>query len=257
MISKTKKQMLMRKVCFILSLAAFCIGGKAQDLQQNAQVPQLPTRYQWKVEASAGVCCSVLDTDVSGLAHTSYNVRPGFTAGVAAEYNIIENLAIGAGIHFVQRDYLYQNQGGDSWNTRYNNKFLSIPLTVGYYLLHNPYKEKGLWIKPQVGVFYDYFLSMHTKGTYPMNIMEGHKGDGSYIKYNTTYDFKKNENHLCRSLFGGEAGIQVGYSFGRIDASVGYQFQYGFSHIYQDKARTSKTARRNSSVITAGAAYKF
>ncbi len=247
----------MRKIWFITALAAISLGGKAQVAQQNIQVPQQSEHYLWKIEASAGVCCSVLDTDVSGLAHTSYNVRPGFTAGVAAEYNIIDNLTIGAGIRFVQRDYLYQNQGGDSWNTRYNNNFLSVPLTVGYYLLRNPYREKGLWLKPQVGVFYDYFLSMHTKGTYPMDIMEGHTGDGSYIKYGTTYDFKKNENHLRRHLFGGEAGIQVGYSFGRIDASIGYKFQYGFSHIYQDKARTSKTARRNSSVITAGAAYKF
>lgn len=173
------------------------------------------------------------------------------------EYNIVDQLAVGAGIRFVQRDYLYQNLGGDSWNTRYNNNFISIPLHVGYYLLHNPYHEKGLWIKPQVGVYYEYFTSMHTKGMYPMNIMEGYKGDGTYIRYNTTYDFKKNENHLRRSLFGGEAGIKIGYSFGKIDASVGYQFQYGFSHIYQDKASTSKTARRNSSVITAGIAYKL
>ena len=77
------------------------------------------------------------------------------------------------------------------------------------------------------------------------------------IKYNTTYDFKKNENHLRRSLFGGEAGIKIGYSFGKIDGSIGYNFQYGFSHIYEEKARTSKTARRNSSVITAGIAYKL
>lgn len=170
---------------------------------------------------------------------------------------IVDQLAVGTGIRFVQRDYLYQNLGGDSWNTRYNNNFISIPLHVGYYLLHNPYHEKGLWIKPQVGVYYEYFTSMHTKGMYPMNIMEGYKGEGTYIRYNTTYDFRKNENHLRRSLFGGEAGIKVGYSFGKIDASVGYQFQYGFSHIYQEKASTSKTARRNSNLITASAAYKF
>ena len=59
------------------------------------------------------------------------------------------------------------------------------------------------------------------------------------------------------SLFGGEAGIKIGYSFGKIDGSIGYNFQYGFSHIYEEKARTSKTARRNSSVITAGIAYKL
>ena len=236
----------MRKVYLAIALGFCCQGILAQQ-----------SSYRWKVEAEAGVSCIVLDTDVSGLSETYYKVRPGFTAAIGAEYNIVDQLAVGTGIRFVQRDYLYQNLGSDSWNTRYNNNFISIPLHLSYYLLHNPYHEKGLWIKPQVGVYYEYFTSMHTKGMYPMNIMEGYKGDGSYIRYNTTYDFRKNENHLRRSLFGGEAGIKIGYSFGKIDASVGYQFQYGFSHIYQEKASTSKTARRNSSLITASAAYKF
>ena len=249
----------MRKVLFTLVLAALgSLGLQAQGTtqRQNAEKPPATT-YRWKVEAEAGVCCSVLDTDVSGLGTTSYMVRPGFTANIAAEYNIVDHLAVGTDIRFLQRDYMYQNQGGDSWHTRYNNNFISIPLTVGYYLFHNPYQEKGLWVKPQVGVYYEYLASLHTKGIYPMNIMEGANSGGTFLKYNTTYDFKTNENHLRRSLFGGEAGVKVGYSFGRIDAHVGYLFQYGFSHIYQDKARTSKTARRNSSVITAGVAYKL
>lgn len=236
----------MRKVLFLLALTAYSTNLLAQA-----------TSHKWKVEAEAGVSCSILDSDVSGLSNVTYKVRPGFTASIGAEYNVVDNLAVGAGIHFIQRDYLYQNLGGDAWNTRYINNFVGIPVTVGYYLLHNPYREKGLWLKPQVGVFYEYFTSMQTRGTYPMNIMEGYKGDGSYIKYNTSYDFSANENHLRRSMLGGELGIKVGYSFGRIDAHVGYNFQYGFSHIYQEKSRTSKTARRNSSVITAGIAYKL
>lgn len=241
----------MRKVFIVIAMASCGLGTMAQ----NAQAQQ--ENYRWKVEAEAGVSCSVLDTDVSGLSNTTYKVRPGFIIGVAAECNVVDNLAVGLGVSFVQRDYLYQNLGSDAWRTRYNNNFISIPLTVGYYLLHNPYKEKGLWLKPQVGVYYDYFVSMHTNGTYPMNIMEGYDGEGAYLDYKTTYDFGANENHLRRSLFGGEAGIKVGYSFGRIDAFAGYRFQYGFSHIYQDKSRNSKTARRNSSIITVGASYKF
>ncbi len=217
----------------------------------------LPEPYRWKVEAEAGVSCSVLDTDVSGLAGVSYKVRPGVTAGVAAENNVVDNLAVGLGVRFVQRDYLYLNRSSDSWKTRYNNNFISIPLTVGYYLLHNPYQEKGLWLKPQVGVFYEYFVSMHTKGTYPVDLLDDYKGGGAYFEYKSTYDFSTNENHLRRSLFGGEVGIQAGYSFGRIDAFASYRFQYGFSHIYQEKSRGSKTARRNSSIITVGVSYKF
>ena len=151
----------MKKVYLSIALGFCCQGILAQQ-----------SSYRWKVEAEAGVSCSVLDTDVSGLSETYYKVRPGFTAAIGAEYNIVDQLAVGAGIRFIQRDYLYQNLGGDSWNTRYNNNFISIPLHVGYYLLHNPYHEKGLWIKPQVGIYYEYFTSMHTKGMYPMNIMD-------------------------------------------------------------------------------------
>ena len=132
----------MRKIFFAIALAFCCQGIQAQQ-----------TSYRWKVEAEAGVSCSVLDTDVSGLSTTTYKVRPGVATGIGAEYLAVDNLAVGTGIRFVQRDYLYQNLGGDSWNTRYNNNFISIPLHVGYYLIHNPYHEKGLWIKPQVGVY--------------------------------------------------------------------------------------------------------
>ncbi len=241
----------MRKVFIVLVMASCGMGTMAQNTATRLG------SYRWKVEAEAGVSCSVLDTDVSGMTGTSFKVRPGVTVGIAAEYNAVDNLAVSLGVQFVQRDYLYLNKGSDTWKTRYNNNFVSIPLTVGYYLLHNPYTEKGLWLKPQVGVFYDYFVSMHTHGTYPMNIMEGYSGEGTYLDHKSTYDFSTNENHLRRSLFGGEVGVQVGYSFGRVDVFAGYRFQYGFSHIYQEKSHGSKTARRNSSVITVGTSCKF
>lgn len=234
-------------------LASCSMMVQAQEQQGNS----LQTHHKWRVEAETGVSMSVLDADVSGLSKTSYKVKPGFTIGATAEYNAVDNLAVGIGIRFVQRNYLYQIAGADAWETRYTNNFINIPLTVGYYFLHNPYKEKGLWLKPQVGVYYEYFTSMHTKGSYPINIMADYEDNMPYIDYESTYDFGANENHLRRSLFGGEAGIQAGYSFGCIDAFVTYRYQYGFSHIYKEKSRTSKTTRRNSSVITVGASYKF
>ena len=88
----------MRKVYLSIALGFCCQGILAQQ-----------SSYRWKVEAEAGVSCSVLDTDVSGLSETYYKVRPGFTAAIGAEYNIVDQLAVGAGIRFVQRDYLYQN----------------------------------------------------------------------------------------------------------------------------------------------------
>ena len=69
----------MRKVYFAIALA-FC--------SQGIQAQQ--TSYRWKVEAEAGVSCSVLDTDVSGLSTTTYKVRPGVATGIGAEYLAVE-----------------------------------------------------------------------------------------------------------------------------------------------------------------------
>ena len=75
----------MRKVYLAIALGFFSQGIQAQQ-----------SSYRWKVEAEAGVSCSVLDTDVSGLSETYYKVRPGFTAAIGAEYNIVDQLAVGA-----------------------------------------------------------------------------------------------------------------------------------------------------------------
>ena len=107
----------MRKVYLSIALGFCCQGILAQQ-----------SSYRWKVEAEAGVSCSVLDTDVSGLSETYYKVRPGFTAAIGAEYNIVDQLAVGTGIRFVQRDYLYQNLGGDSWNARCAHSCMIIGL---------------------------------------------------------------------------------------------------------------------------------
>lgn len=214
--------------------------------------------YKWKVEAEAGVSCSVLDVDVSNVLGSSYKVRPGFISGVGIEYNVFDRMAVATGLRFVQRNYLFQKTGEEGRNTRYGNNFLSVPLTVGYYLFHNPYREKGFFAKVQAGVFYDYFVSMHTTGYYPVYVQEGTgASSAAYVKYSTTYDFGANDNHLRRSLWGAEGGVRVGYSFQHIDLFASYNYHYGFSHIYQEKSHGAKTTRRCSSVITVGAACKF
>ena len=80
----------MIKVYFAIALAFCCQGILAQQ-----------TSYRWKVEAEAGVSCSVLDTDVSGLSTTTYKVRPGVATGIGAEYLAVDNLSVGTGIRFV------------------------------------------------------------------------------------------------------------------------------------------------------------
>ena len=213
---------------------------------------------KWKVEAEAGVSCSILDADVSNLIGSSYKVRPGFASGIGVEYNVYDRIAVGTGLRFIQRDYLFQKTGEEGRNTRYGNNFISVPLTMGYYLFHNPYQEKGFFVKVQAGVFYDYFVSMHTTGHYPVYVQEGAANNSTaYLKYSATYDFGTNDNHLRRSLWGAEGGVRAGYSLGRIDVFASYSYHYGFSHIYQEKSHSAKTTRRCSSVITVGAAYKF
>lgn len=235
----------MRKLLFICLFLSTALHISAQESKN------------WRIEVEAGVSCSVLDADVSNLQASSYKVRPGIVIGASAERLLVEGLSVGVGIRFAQRNYLFEKTKQNAWNTLYTNNFIDIPLTVGYYLIHNPYKEKGIWLKPQVGVYYEYFTGMHTSGSYPIYVMQGANEVPTYLRYKSSYDFSANDNHLRRSLFGGKASIKMGYSLKSIDIFVGYSYHYGFSHIYQDKATTTKTTRRNSMTMTAGVAYKF
>ena len=133
------------------------------------------------------------------------------------------------GVSFTQRNCLYQCFGGDAWETHYTNNFIGVPLTGEYYLLHIPFKENGLWLEPQVGVYYD----------------------------KSTYDFNVNESHLRRNLIGGEAGIRAGYSHSGFDTFIDYRYRRGLTPVYQEKSRTGTPAHRNSRTFSAGASYRF
>lgn len=235
----------MRRIVSVFLLLSLAVLVRAQE------------PHKWKLGVEAGVVCSVLDADMSNLQGSSYKVRPGVVAGLGVEYNVYDNLAVGTGVSFIQRDYLFQKTRNGGRYTRYNNNLINIPLTIGYYLFHNPYTEKGFWAKVQGGVFYEYLAGLHTSGRYPVYVQAEISGDTPYMKYSSSYDFSSNDNHLRRSLWGAHGGVQVGYSFRRFDVLVSYAYHYGFSHIYQEKAHGAKTTRRNSSVITVGAAYKF
>lgn len=212
--------------------------------------------YHWRASIDAGVSLTELNADVNKTQGSSYKVKTGIASGVNIEYNVFDNLVVASGIRYTQRNYKFERTRAYAFHTNYTNSFVDIPLTVGYYLFHNPYKEKGFWTKVQAGIIYEYFTRMHTKGSYADKISPD-ENNPTYTDWESTYDFGNNDNHLRRSLWTAEVGIQAGYSFGKIDAFAGYDYQYGMSHIYKEQWYNNSKERRNSSVIRIGAAYKF
>ena len=234
----------MKKHILIIILASLTSYCGAQDT------------YNWRASIDAGVSFTELDADVSKIQGSSYLVKPGITSSVNIEYNVYDNLVVGTGIRFTQRNYKFERTRAYAFHTNYTNNFVDIPFTVGYYLFHNPYKEKGFWTKVQTGIIFEYFTRMHTKGSYANKITPD-EDNPDYTDWENTYDFSSNDNHLRRSLWAAETGIQIGYSFGKIDVFIGYDYQYGLSHIYKEQWHGNSKERRNSSVVRIGAAYKF
>ncbi|MCE8624226.1 PorT family protein [Bacteroides fragilis] len=221
-------------------------------------IPSSVKAQKLKVSLDVGISKSILSSDVSNLVNTRYNTQTGVATGVNLEYNFFKDFIVGTGLGFIQRNYEYKKTDNiTGTHTLYKNNFMNVPLNVGLYIFNNPYKENGVWLKIQGGVYYEYFTRMHRKGEYP--IFAQLQKDGSYIRVqvNETYDFKRNENNLKRDLFGIEGTGEIGYSFKKIDVFASYTYQYGLTDIYKAKTSSNRKSRRISNIISLGVAYKF
>lgn len=211
-----------------------------------------------KVGIDLGLSRSNLTSDVSNLKDTRYDVGNGISTGIDVEYNFFSDFVVSSGISFIQRNYEYRKTNPSiGTQTNFRNNFLNIPLGIGVYILNNPHKEKGVWLKVQGGVFYEYFTSMHRKGDYPIIAEIQLSGELPLSHVDEKYDFGKNENKLRRSFWGLEGMGFAGYSFDKIDVFASYAYQHGLTSIYKVKTNAKKKNKRNSHVISIGVAYKF
>lgn len=235
-------------MAILFAIALYPITANAQNQKKN-----------FKVGVDLGLSQSILKNDVSNLADVKYEVGNGISTGVDVEYNFFSDFVVSSGISFVQRNYRYKKTDAVThMSTKYRNNFLNIPLNVGVYILKNPHKEKGFWLKVQGGIFYEYLTSVHRKGTYPIFSSLQPNGDYDISHVDEKYDFGKNENHYRRSFWGLEGMGFVGYSFETIDVFASYSYQFGLSDVYKVKTSASDDkTRRNSHVISLGVAYKF
>lgn len=221
-------------------------------------IPSLVKAQRFRASLDIGLSKSVLNSDVSNLANTCYETKTGVATGVNFEYNLFQDFVVGTGLRFMQRNYEYRKTDRiTGTHTLYENNFINIPLNVGLYIINNPYKEKGIWLKLQAGLFYEYFTRMHRQGDYP--VFAQLQEDDSFIstRVSETYDFGKNENNLKRNLFGIEGKGEIGCSFRNIDVFASYTYQYGLSDIYKAKTSSNRKSNRISSIISLGIAYKF
>lgn len=213
---------------------------------------------QIKVSAELGLTRSILNSDVSNLKNTKFEVNSGVMTGFNVEYNFFNNFVVATGLSFIQKNHEYKKTDNATiTNTSYKNNFINIPLNIGYYLITNPYNDKGFWLKISGGVFYERFISMNREGNYPTFFQA--QGNGKYIMTHADekYDFKTNEKHLKRNLWGIEAEGSVGYSFNSFDIFASYTYQHGLTGVYKTKSSSNIKEIFKSSIISLGCAYKF
>ncbi|MDN3692515.1 outer membrane beta-barrel protein [Chryseobacterium tructae] len=211
-----------------------------------------------KIAVDGGYTYTAMNANLSNLVNSRYTTRYGFGINLSGEYLIWKSLFISTGISYLQKNYQFERTGRHSgWFTKYNNDFLGFPLLVGGYILNNPNKSQGVWIKLAGGMYTEYWLKMKREGQYPVIGELQENGNFNYIQVSDTYDFEKNENQLNRFGYGLQGQAQLGYSFNKFDLHAAYNYQYGLSDI--NKAPTDKDQKMTtrSYMISLGVAYKF
>lgn len=215
-------------------------------------------KHHFNVGIDGGYTSSILHADLSNLVDSKYTTRPGFGVNLSGEYMVWKTFFVSTGIGLQQKNYQFERTGSRTgWYTRYTNNFLNIPLTVGAYILNNPYETTGVWLKVEGGMYSDYWLSMKRKGRYPVFGELQENGTFNYTEVQDTYDFDKNENQLNRWMYGLTGKAQVGYSFRKFNVYGSYSYQHGLSDINKDNEDKNQKATIRSYMISVGASYKF
>ncbi|QGN24067.1 outer membrane beta-barrel protein [Elizabethkingia anophelis] len=218
----------------------------------------ISAQNKFKIALDAGYTYSVLNGNLSNQIDSKYSGRYGVGVNLSGEYMIWNSLFVSIGVSFLQKKYKYKRTGIHSgWYSDYTNNFLSFPLMVGGYILHNPHESKGVWIKIAGGMYSEYWLSRKFDGQYPVFGELQPNNTFPYVEVSDTYDFKKNENQLNRWGYGVQGQAQLGYSFDKLDVYGTYNYQYGLSDInLTNKDKAMKEALR-SYMISVGVSYKF
>ncbi|MGK6341470.1 outer membrane beta-barrel protein [Chryseobacterium sp. DT-3] len=218
----------------------------------------ISAQHHFNIGLDAGYTSSILHADLSNLVDSKYESRPGFGVNLSGEYMIWKSFFVSTGVGFQQKNYEFKRTGSRTgWYTQYTNNFLTLPLTVGAYILNNPHETTGVWLKVEGGMYSDYWLSMKREGRYPVFGELQENGTFNYTEVSDTYDFKKNENQLNRWNYGLVGKAQLGYSFKKLNVYGSYSYQHGLSDINKDNEDKNQKASIRSHMISLGASYKF
>lgn len=235
-------------------LSVFSMAMHAQT-QPNDLTDQKVKRF--KVGLDAGYTNTSLSANISNLVDSKYTSRGGFAINTSFEMNVYKDLFVASGISYMQRNYDFERTNTrEGWHSKYNNDFISVPLSIGGYLLNNPYTSDGVWIKVAGGIYAEYWAKSKVKGTYP--VFAELQPDGSFplVEASEKYDWSKNENQYHRMSMGLQGQIQLGYSINELDFYAGYSYLHGLTDTYKYDHPGSNVVR-NTYMVTLGAAYKF
>lgn len=211
-----------------------------------------------KLNLDAGATYNSLDYNLSNRIDSRYNGRWGFAANLSLEYRFYDSFFVSGGVSFMQHNFEFERTGSrEGWYTKSRNNYLNIPVLVGAYLINNPFKSEGLWLRVAGGAYTGYWLSMKRKGQYPVLFevqMDGEKPLSE--KISERYDFKRNENQLNRIHYGIQGQFQAGYSFGKYGIYASYSYLYGLSGLQKNNVN-DRDMFHKTSMINIGISRNF
>ncbi|MGN6490904.1 MAG: outer membrane beta-barrel protein [Agriterribacter sp.] len=211
-----------------------------------------------KAGMDVGYTYSNRQANLSNYINSKYTPDVGIGVNLSGEYLVWKTLFVSSGVSFLQKNYKYKRTGRNAgWYTKFKNSYLHFPVSVGGYLINNPHKDKGIWLRLSGGAYAEHWLSMRRDGQYPVAFQVNLNGTFDHVKVSERYDFKKNENQLKRFGYGLQGGGQLGYALKKFDMYAAYNYQYGLSDMNIADDNKNQKMTTQAFMISFGMSYRL
>lgn len=175
--------------------------------------------------------------NVTNITDSEGDSRIGFNVGLRGEYNITNNVYLGAGLLFSQKGNKYDSAFEDIEVTCKNNPgYIEIPLAVGYRFDFG----NNVYLFGETGPYFAFGVCGKTKldSNIDSEIVEN-------LLDKLESDFFGDDG---AKTFDAGWGLRVGVEFSKFQVHLGYE--YGFSKVWEDSSS-------HNSNFNVGVSYMF
>ena len=205
------------------------------------------------VGIEGGYTHNILNTSTGNRAFTSYNDRGGFLAGVPILLSFNQNLALGTGLRYIQKNYQYERDFLDGYpmHSDYTNGFLQIPVFADISA-----DIAALRLSFDLGAALGFWLHSNREGV--MRVMYDNPYDPDYVQmesFNESVAFDNTrDNRFDAALF---AGIGVKFTIKSFTPFITAQFHYGLTDLQNNYMENQVPRYNNTITVQMGVLYSL